>query len=96
MFIRLEDVVDDGTVELPVRLIDTKFLTAFDLATTLFLIITFLWSLRHGIRAALRAEKADIEQTQKVVPFITCEVPFGQNVRELILGVNIPDLDFGF
>ena len=30
--------------------------------------------LRTELRAALRAEKADIEQTQKVVPFITCEM----------------------
>ena len=36
-----------------------------------FLIITFLLSLRHGFRAILRAGKADIEQIQKVVPFIT-------------------------
>ena len=38
-----------------------------------FLVVTSLLSLRHGSRAALRAEMADIEQIQKVVPFITCE-----------------------
>ena len=41
----------------------------------------------------MRAEKAAIEQTQKVVPFITCESSFSQNVSELIPRVNVPDLD---
>ena len=39
--------------------------------------INFLQPLRRGLRAALRAQKAD-------VPFITCEVSFGQHVCELI------------
>ena len=38
----------------------------------------------------------DIEQTQKVIPLIARETSFGQNVRELVFGVNIFDLDLGF
>ena len=38
---------------------------------------------------------ADVEQTQKMIPFITCEVALGQYVCELVLGVNVFDLDFG-
>ena len=30
-----------------------------------------------------------------MIPFITCEVSFGQYVCELVLGVNVFDLDFG-
>ena len=38
---------------------------------------------------------ADVEQTQKMIPFITCEISFCQYVCELVLGVTIFDLDFG-
>ena len=38
---------------------------------------------------------ADVEQTQKMIPFITCEIPLGQYVCELVFGVNVFDLDFG-
>ena len=40
-------------------------------------------------------EKQDVEQTKKMVPFITREITFGQHVSKLVLGVNIFDLDFG-
>ena len=38
---------------------------------------------------------ADVEQTQKMIPFITCEISLCQYVCELILGVNVFDLDLG-
>ena len=37
---------------------------------------------------------ANIKQGQQMIPFITCEIPFCQDVCELILGVNVFDLDF--
>ena len=37
----------------------------------------------------------DVEQTQKMIPFITCEISFCQYVCELVFGVNVFDLDFG-
>ena len=46
-------------------------------------------------RATSRAEMADVEQTQKMVPLITCEIALCQYVCELVLGVNVFDLDFG-
>ena len=39
--------------------------------------------------AASGAEKADIEQMKKIVPLITCEIPFGQNISELVFGVLV-------
>ena len=45
--------------------------------------------------AASGAEMADIEQTQKMVPLITCEISLCQHVCELVFGVNVTDLDFG-
>ena len=38
---------------------------------------------------------ADVEQTQKVFPFVTCEISLGQHVCELDFGVNVFDLDLG-
>ena len=32
---------------------------------------------------------ADVEQMKKIVPFVTCEITFGQNVCELLLGINV-------
>ena len=37
----------------------------------------------------------DVEQTQKMIPFITCEISLCQYVCELVFGVNVFDLDFG-
>ena len=36
---------------------------------------------------------ADIEQMKKIVPFITCEISLGQNVCELMFGINVPNLN---
>ena len=36
---------------------------------------------------------ADVEQTQKMIPFVTCEISLCQCVCELVLGVNVFDLD---
>ena len=38
---------------------------------------------------------ADVEQRQKMIPFITCEVSLYQHVCELVLGVNVFELDLG-
>ena len=38
---------------------------------------------------------ANVEQTQKMIPFITFEISLCQYVCELVLGVNVFDLDLG-
>ena len=38
---------------------------------------------------------ANVKQTQKMIPFITCAISLGQYVCELVFGVNAFDLDFG-
>ena len=38
---------------------------------------------------------ANVKQTQKMIPFVTCEISLGQYVCELVFGVNVFDLDFG-
>ena len=37
----------------------------------------------------------NVQQTQKMIPIITCEISLGQYVCELVFGVNVSDLDFG-
>ena len=44
---------------------------------------------------AERAEIADVEQMEKIVPFITGESPFGQHVCNLVFGVNVPVFNLG-
>ena len=36
-----------------------------------------------------RAEMADVEQTKKIIPFVTCEASFSQHVCDLVFGVNV-------
>ena len=38
---------------------------------------------------------ANVEQTQKMIPFMTCKISLCQYVCELVSGVNVLDLDFG-
>ena len=38
---------------------------------------------------------ADVEQTQKMIPFTTCEISLSPHVCELVFGVDVFDLDFG-
>ena len=38
---------------------------------------------------------ANVEQTEKMIPLITCEIALGQYVCDLVFGVIVFDLDFG-
>ena len=80
--------------------------TVFDFATTRSsspgLSCCFL-PLQHCLNEAGWAAMArcklrnvhDVEQTEKVVPFITGGIAFRQNIGKLAYGINIFDLDFG-
>ena len=59
-----------------------------------FFSCSFLCPFRYCLGAAGRAEIADVEQTEEMVPLITCEIAFCQHVCELVLGVNVLGLDF--
>ena len=37
---------------------------------------------------------ANVEQKQKMIPFVTCEISLGQYVGKLVFGVDVLDLDF--
>ena len=76
-----------GTVE------DKFTAVGLDVATILFFFLLFLHPLH--LFGARRAEMADVEQMKKIIPFVTCEITFGQNVSELMSGVNVPNLNLG-
>ena len=44
------------------------------------------------LRAAQRAEMADVKQMKKIVPLIACEISFCQYLCKLVFGVDILDL----
>ena len=37
----------------------------------------------------------DVEQMKKIVPFVTCEITFGQYVCELMFGVDVLNSNLG-
>ena len=63
----------------------------------------FLHPFRHRFGAAYQAgilsvasgsEMADVEQLKKIVPFVTYEITFGQNVYLLMFGITVSNLNF--
>ena len=55
-----------------------------------------LWaSYQAGIlSAASRAVMADVELVKKILPSVTCEITFGQDVCEWMFGINVSTLYF--
>ena len=60
-----------------------------------FFTCIFLRSFGHRFETIDGTEMANVEQTQKMIPLITCEISLGQYVCELFFGVNVFDLDVG-
>ena len=75
---------------------ETKFIIGFDFAVTLSSPASSCVLFDITSRQSVRTEMADVEQTQEMIPFITCEISLCQYVCELVLGVDALDLDFGF
>ena len=50
---------------------------------------------RHFRTICMELKWLMLEQTQKMIPLITCEISLCQDVCELVLGVNVFDLDLG-
>ena len=50
-------------------------------------------SFGHHLRTIGGTEMGDVEQTQKMIPFIMCEISPCQYVCELVDGINVLDLD---
>ena len=54
----------------------------------------FLCSFRHRFKTIDGTEMTDVEQTQKMIPFIMCEISLCQHVCELVFGVDVLDWSF--
>ena len=72
---------------------ETKFIIGLDFAVTLASPDFFLCSFRHNFRTPCRTEMANVKQTQKMIPFLACEISLCQYVCELVLGVYVFNLN---
>ena len=68
--------------------------SVFDFAVTLSSLASSCVPFDITSEQSDRTEIANVKQTQKMVPFVTCEISLGQNVGKLVLGINVLDLDF--
>ena len=94
MFTGFSNAVEASTVGSLTRHLDTKFVIGFDFAVTLSSLASYC--VLFDIALTLLMElNGYVEQTQKMVPLITCEISLCQYVCELVFGVNGFDLDFG-
>ena len=73
VFPALSDAVEDSTSGVLSLHRENKFIIGLDFAVTLSSAESFLRSFRHHFRTLCRTEMANVEQTQKMIPFITCE-----------------------
>ena len=74
---------------------DTKFIIGFDFSVILLLhlnIFAFFFDITSG--QLVKLKRLMLKQTQKMIPFITCEISLCQYVCELVFGVNVFELDF--
>ena len=69
----MDDRADGG----PSMLRAIKLIIGLDFAVTLSSPVFFVCSFRHHFRTLCRTEMADVKQTQKMVPFVTCEIFLG-------------------
>ena len=88
------DADEASTIGSLSRHLDTKFIIGFDFAVTLSSPASFCVLFDIGLGLLNATEMADVKQTQKMIPFITCEISLCQHVCDLVLGVNVFDLDF--
>ena len=88
-----QDSLDLGAVSELAAERQTRFNVGFDFAT-IPSSCSLLHSFRHRSRADCWAENADIEQKEKIVPLITCDVALCQYVCEMVFGFDTRHLDF--
>ena len=76
----LSDAIEDSATSVLSLHRETKFIIGFDFAVTLSSPESLLCSSRHHFRTLCRTEMANVQQTQKMIPLITCEISLGQYV----------------
>ena len=76
VFPGLSDAAEDSADGALSLLRAIKFIIGLDFAVTLSSPDSFC-SFRHHFRTLCRTEMADVKQTQKMIPFITCEISLG-------------------
>ena len=90
VFTGLSDAIEVSTFGSLTRCRDTKFIIGFWFCCDSFFTCIFLCSFRHRLTHVDGAEMANGENTQKMVPLITCEISLClPMVFDLDLGVRI-------
>ena len=79
----------------PISSRETKLIIGFDFAVTLSSPESFCVLFDITSRQLMELKMADVEQTHKMIPFITCEISLCQYVCDLVLGVNVSNLNPG-
>ena len=90
----ISDAVEANTLGSLTLHRDTKFIIGFDFAVTLSSPESFCVLFDITSEPLLELKWLMLNKTQKMIPFITCEISLGQYVGELVFGVNVFDLDF--
>ena len=74
---------------------ETKFTIGVDFAVTLTSLASFCVIFDITSEQLAELKWLILNKTQKMVPFITCEISLCQYLCDLVLGVNVFDLDLG-
>ena len=74
VFSGLSDAVEASTFGSLTRCRHTKFIIGFDSCCDSFFTCISWCSFRHRFKTIDGTEMADVDQTQKMIPFITCEI----------------------
>ena len=61
----------------------------FRLCCDTFFTCIFLRSFRHHVRTICRTEMANVSQTPKMIPFVTCEMSLGQYVSKFLVSTYL-------
>ena len=94
-FPRLSDAIEATHIRSPFAASRDKSIIGFDFAVTLSSPESFCVLFDITSEQYVELKWLNVEQTQKMIPFIICEVSLGQYVCELVFGVNVFDLNLG-
>ena len=94
-FHRLSDAVVASTLGVLALHRETKFIIGFDFAVTLSSPESFCVLFDITSEQSVELKWLNVEQTQKMIPFLTCEISLGLHVGKLVFSVIVFALDFG-
>ena len=89
----LSDAVEASTIGSLTLYRETKFIYRLRFCCDSFSTWIFLRSFRHHLRTNCRTETANVEQTEKMMSFIACEISLGSQICESDFWVQIDSIE---